>query len=220
MERRLRWYGHVECFNGAVKRAFDIQVDGKHGPGRPTMTRKQRGIAESGSSQISTLMIDLVWDLPCVQQASYLEGSPPMWMLPLYLHVNKKSDYDDIMAPLKNKTASSMMTPEPEQTSSMSSLSVFTSLPDKDTSMTDTKYAWDQINWTGVHIGISTFLKNLMTHKAIRPDHSSIYAECSCWWTSNLSGLTVPAVTVSSWNIIRLEKGTCCGSHLQEIKAI
>ena len=59
----------------------------------------QRGIAESGSSQLSTLMIDvpgdLVWDLPCVQQASYLEGEPLMWMLPLYLHVNQKSDYDD-----------------------------------------------------------------------------------------------------------------------------
>ena len=57
----------------------------------------QRGIAESGSSRLSTLMIDvpgdLVWDLPCVQQASYLEGGPVMWMLPLYLHVNQKSDY-------------------------------------------------------------------------------------------------------------------------------
>ena len=37
---------------------------------------------------------DLVWDLPCMQQASYLEGGPVMWMLPLYLHVNQKSDYD------------------------------------------------------------------------------------------------------------------------------
>ena len=26
-ERRLRWYGHVERSNGAVKAAFDIQVD-------------------------------------------------------------------------------------------------------------------------------------------------------------------------------------------------
>ena len=40
-ERRLRWYGHVECSNGAVKTAFDIRVDGKHGPGRPKMTWKQ-----------------------------------------------------------------------------------------------------------------------------------------------------------------------------------
>ena len=37
-ERTLRLYGHVERSNGAVKTAFDIQVDGKHGPGRPKMT--------------------------------------------------------------------------------------------------------------------------------------------------------------------------------------
>ena len=35
-ERRLLWYGHVERSNGAVKTAFDIQVDGK-----PKMTWKQ-----------------------------------------------------------------------------------------------------------------------------------------------------------------------------------
>ena len=38
---RLRWYGHVERSNGAVKTAFDIQVNGKRGPGRPKMTWKQ-----------------------------------------------------------------------------------------------------------------------------------------------------------------------------------
>ena len=32
----------------------------------------------------------LVRDLPCLQQASYLEGGPLLWILPLYLHVNKK----------------------------------------------------------------------------------------------------------------------------------
>ena len=40
-ERRLCWYGHVECSNDAVKTAFHIQVEGKHGPGRPKMTGKQ-----------------------------------------------------------------------------------------------------------------------------------------------------------------------------------
>ena len=40
-ERRLRWCGHVERCNGAVKTAFDIQVEGKRGPGRPKMTWKQ-----------------------------------------------------------------------------------------------------------------------------------------------------------------------------------
>ena len=66
-ERRLRWYGHVECSNGGPR---------WHGNSR------QRGIAESGISRPSVLMIDipwdLVWDLPCVQQASYLEGGPIM----------------------------------------------------------------------------------------------------------------------------------------------
>ena len=33
--------------------------------------------------------------LPCMQQASYLEEVPLMWMLPLYLHVNQKSDDPD-----------------------------------------------------------------------------------------------------------------------------
>ena len=32
--------------------------------------------------------------LLCVQLASYLDGGPLMWMKPLYLHVNQKSDYD------------------------------------------------------------------------------------------------------------------------------
>ena len=36
---RLRWYGHVERSNGAVKTAFDIKVDGKRGP--PKITWKQ-----------------------------------------------------------------------------------------------------------------------------------------------------------------------------------
>ena len=31
----------MECSNGAVKTAFDIQVEGKRRPGRPKMTWKQ-----------------------------------------------------------------------------------------------------------------------------------------------------------------------------------
>ena len=58
----------------------------------------QRGIAESGSSLLSTLMIEtpegMVWDLPCFQLASYLEGGPLKWILSLNLHVNQKSDDD------------------------------------------------------------------------------------------------------------------------------
>ena len=40
-ERRLCWYGHVERSNGAVKTAFHIPDEGKHGPGRSKMTLKQ-----------------------------------------------------------------------------------------------------------------------------------------------------------------------------------
>ena len=40
-ERRLHWYGHVQCSSGAVKTAFDLKVDGKLGPRRPKMTWKQ-----------------------------------------------------------------------------------------------------------------------------------------------------------------------------------
>ena len=40
-ERRLHWYGQVERSKGAVKTAFDIEIVGKHGPGRPKMTWKQ-----------------------------------------------------------------------------------------------------------------------------------------------------------------------------------
>ena len=28
-ERRLRWFGHVECSSGAVRTACDIQIDGR-----------------------------------------------------------------------------------------------------------------------------------------------------------------------------------------------
>ena len=40
-QRRLSWYGHVDCSSDAVKTAFDMQVDGKLGPARPKMTWKQ-----------------------------------------------------------------------------------------------------------------------------------------------------------------------------------
>ena len=56
----------------------------------------QSGIAESGSSRLLTdIPGDLMWDLPSLKQASYLEGGPLMWMLPQYLHVIQKANYDD-----------------------------------------------------------------------------------------------------------------------------
>ena len=63
------------------------------------MTWKQ--LTESGSSRLSTLMIDYTWRSgarSAMCAASQLPGRGPlMWMLPLYLHVNQseKSDDDD-----------------------------------------------------------------------------------------------------------------------------
>ena len=51
-ERRLRWFGHVECSNGAIRTAYDMQIDGKQGVGRPKQTWKT---AVSGSSPQLTL---------------------------------------------------------------------------------------------------------------------------------------------------------------------
>ena len=63
-ERRLLLYGHVECSSGVVKTVFDIQVDGKCGPGRPKVTWKQLTERDcSGSSRLSTLMMDIPRDL-------------------------------------------------------------------------------------------------------------------------------------------------------------
>ena len=55
----------VERCNGAVKTAFDIQGDGKHGPRRPKMKWKQliwRDCREWKLAAI-TLMIDIPGDL-------------------------------------------------------------------------------------------------------------------------------------------------------------
>ena len=46
----------VEHSNGAVKTAFDIQADGKHGPGRPKMTWKQ--LTERGCREWKLSAID------------------------------------------------------------------------------------------------------------------------------------------------------------------
>ena len=39
---------------------------------------------------------DLVYEQPCVQVASYLEGCPLMCKLPQHLHVNQNADDDDV----------------------------------------------------------------------------------------------------------------------------
>ena len=38
LERRLRWYGHVERSSGEINRVRTMPIPGKRGPGRPAMT--------------------------------------------------------------------------------------------------------------------------------------------------------------------------------------
>ena len=40
-ERRLRWFGHVGRSSGAIRTAYDMQIDGKRGAGRPKQTWKK-----------------------------------------------------------------------------------------------------------------------------------------------------------------------------------
>ena len=103
---RREGFAGMDMWNAPVvqsRQPFTYRLRESVGLGGPRRhgSNWQRGIAESGSSRLSTLMIeicgDLVWDLPCVQQASCLEGVRLMWMLPRYLHVNKKSDYNIYM---------------------------------------------------------------------------------------------------------------------------
>ena len=99
-ERRLRWFGHVERSSGAIRTAYNMQIDGKRGAGRPKQTWKK--LTEKDCREWKLVTADpqerSTWrsgvSSLCMQLASYLERGPLMWMMPLHLHVNKKSDYD------------------------------------------------------------------------------------------------------------------------------
>ena len=101
-ERRLRWYGYVERSNGAVKTAFDIQDDGKRGPGRPKMTWKQLTKRDCREWKLSAISPHdrHTWRSgvrSAMRAASQLSGRGSTDVdAALYLHVNKKSDYDMI----------------------------------------------------------------------------------------------------------------------------
>ena len=40
-ESRLPWFGHVERSSGAIRKACDLQIDGRRGAGRPKLTWKR-----------------------------------------------------------------------------------------------------------------------------------------------------------------------------------
>ena len=91
----------MECSSGVVKTGFDIQVDGKRGPGRPKMTWKQ--LTERDRRQWKLSAINPhdrdTWRSgvrSAMRAANQLPGrSPLLWIWPLNLQVNQKSDDDE-----------------------------------------------------------------------------------------------------------------------------
>ena len=55
-ERRLRWFGHVEHSSGAIRTAYDMQIDGKRGAGRPKQTWKK--LTEKDCSEWKLTTVD------------------------------------------------------------------------------------------------------------------------------------------------------------------
>ena len=87
----------MEHSSSAVKTALDIQVDGKRGPRRPKMTWRQLTERDCREWKLSAIDRD-TWRSgvrSAMRAASQLpEGGPLMWILPLYLHVNKQEGHD------------------------------------------------------------------------------------------------------------------------------
>ena len=100
-ERKLHSFGHVERSGGAVRTACDIQIDGRKGAGRHKLTWKK--LTEKDCREWKLMTVDpeerSTWrsgGRSAMRAASQSPGRGPlMWMMPLHLHVNQKSDYDD-----------------------------------------------------------------------------------------------------------------------------
>ena len=86
LKERLHRYGHMERANGAVRTAFDIQVDGKRGPGRPKRTWKQLTERDCREWKLSALDPHDRYTWRSGVRSAMRAASN----LPLYLHVNKK----------------------------------------------------------------------------------------------------------------------------------
>ena len=101
-ERRLCWFGHVEGSSGAVRTACDIQIYSRQWAGRPKLTWKK--LTEKDCREWMLTTVDPQERSTCRSRvrsamgaASQIPGGPLMWMMPLHMHVNKKSDYDDMI---------------------------------------------------------------------------------------------------------------------------
>ena len=100
-ERKLHSFGHLERSGGAVRSACDILIDGRKGAGRHKLTWKK--LTEKDCREWKLMKVDpeerSTWrsgGRSAMRAASQSPvRGPLMWMMPLHLHVNQKSDYDD-----------------------------------------------------------------------------------------------------------------------------
>ena len=96
----------MERSNGAVKTAFHIQVEGKRGPGQPKVTWKQLTERDCREWKLSAINPHVTWRSgvrSALRAASQFSGRGPNNVdVPLYLHVNQKSNYDMIFISTKN----------------------------------------------------------------------------------------------------------------------
>ena len=83
----------MERSSGAVRTACDIQIDGKQGAGRPKLTWKK--LTEKDCHELKLTTVDpqerstwrsSVRSAMHAPIASYLEGDPLMWTMPMPLH--------------------------------------------------------------------------------------------------------------------------------------
>ena len=86
----------MERSSGAVRTACDIQIYGRRGGGgRPKPTWKE--LTEKEWREWKLMTVDprdrSTWRSAMRAVSSYMEGGPLMWMMPIHLHINKKSDY-------------------------------------------------------------------------------------------------------------------------------
>ena len=92
-ERRLRWFGHVARSSDAIRTAYDMQIDGKRGAGRPKQTWKK--LTEKDCREWKLTTVDLqersTWRSgvrSAMRAASQLPGKGP-------------TDVDDAPAPAR-----------------------------------------------------------------------------------------------------------------------
>ena len=101
LKTNQHWFGNVECSSGAVRTACDIQIDGRQEPGRLKLTWKKLMEKDCHEWKLTTVDPQERSTLrsgvrSAMRAASQLPvRGPLMWMMPLHLHVNQKSDYDD-----------------------------------------------------------------------------------------------------------------------------